>query len=324
MIVLTRSDTRGLLELEACVDAVERAFGERGRGEGLEARRFHVAAREGAFHVTAGGVGAWAGRPAFGLKVNGRYPPAEPGGNQRVSGAILLADAEDGRPLALLDSLVVTVMRTAAVTVVAARHLARTDAHSALLVGAGTQGRMQVEALALAGGLERLAVHDQATGKAEALAGEASDRGFDARVVEDVDGAAADADVVVTVTPARSPVLTRASPGCLVVALGADGPGKRELGPGILSTSKVVVDILDQAAHAGELSSAIRDGEMGREEVYGELGEIVAGAKPGRASPDETIVFDATGTALQDVAASLLLIEAARREGRGTELRLDG
>lgn len=324
MIVLTRSETRGLLELEGCVEAVERAFAERGRGEGLHAHRFHVAAGEGAFHVTAGGIGPAGGHPAFGLKVNGRYPPVEPGGNQRVSGAILLADAEDGRPLALLDSLVVTVMRTAAVTVVAARHLARADARSALLVGAGTQGRMQVEALALAGGIERLAVHDQAAGKAEALAGEASSRGFEARVVEDVDGAAADSDVIVTVTPARSPVLARVPPGCLVVALGADGPGKRELGPGILSASKVVVDILDQAAYAGELSSAIRGGEMGRDDVHGELGEIVAGAKAGRATDDETIVFDATGTALQDVAASLLLIEAARRTGRGTELRLDG
>jgi len=324
MIVLTRSDTRKLLSLEACVEAVEGAFGERGRGEGPAAHRFHVAAGEGAFHVTAGGVGPGAGRPAFGIKVNGRYPPVEPGGNQRVSGAILLADAEDGRPLALLDSLVVTVMRTAAVTVVAARHLARADARSALLVGAGTQGRMQMAALALDEQIERLAVHDQAPGKAQALAEEARARGLDARVVEDVDGAADEADVIVTVTPASSPVLTRVPPGCLVVALGADGPGKRELGPGILSTSKVVVDILDQAAYAGELSSAIRDGQMGRDDVYGELGEIVAGAKPGRATADETIVFDATGTALQDVAASLLLIEAARREGRGTELRLDG
>lgn len=324
MIVLTRSETRDLLSLEACVEAVERAFEERGRGEGLEAHRFHVAAGEGAFHVTAGGVGPGAGRPAFGLKVNGRYPPAEPGGNQRVSGAILLADAEDGRPLALLDSLVVTVMRTAAVTAVALRHLARPDARSALLVGAGTQGRMQVAALALGGGVERLAVHDKATGKAEALAREAGDRGFDVRVVDDVDRAADEADVIVTVTPARSPVLTRVPPGCLVVALGADGPGKRELGPGILSASTVVVDILEQAAYAGELSSAIADGEMGRDDVQGELGEIVAGAKPGRTSPDETIVFDATGTALQDVAAALLLVEAARRKGRGTELRLDG
>lgn len=324
MIVLTRSETRNLLTLEECVEAVERAFRERGLGRGLEANRFHVAAGDGAFHVTAGGVGAGAGGPGFGLKVNGRYPPLEPGGNQRVSGAIFLADATDGRPLALLDSLVVTILRTAAVTTVAVRHLARREPRSALLVGAGTQAEMQVAALALAGGIERLAIHDLAPEKAEALAEKAADRGLHARSVDDPDAAAREADVVVTVTPARSPVLHGVAPGCLVVALGADGPGKRELGTGILSGSKVVVDILEQAAYAGELASAIEDGEMGRDDVHAELGEVVAGSKPGRTSPDEVVVFDATGTALQDVATSLLLIRAARELGRGTEIALDG
>ena len=323
MIVLTRSETQGLLTLEECVPAVEAAFGERGRAGGLEAKRLHVPAGDGAFHITVGGVGDEGGQPSFGIKINGRYPPAEQGGDQRVSGAILLADASSGEPLALLDSLVVTIMRTAAVTAVAVRHLAPAGSRSALLVGAGTQAEMQVEALELAAPIERLAVYDVATKKAEALVEKARDRGLDARVVVDVDEAAACSDVVVTVTPARSPVLHRLPKGALIVAVGADEPGKRGLGPEILVGSKVVVDVLAQAVDAGELSSAIEDGSMAREDVYAELGEIVAGVKPGRTSRDETFVFDATGTAMQDVAASLLLIEAARRGGLGTEIHLD-
>ena len=133
MIILTRSETRGLLTLEACVPAVESAFRERGLAQGLEAKRLHISAGDGAFHITVGGVGDEGGTPSFGIKVNGRYPPAEAGGNQRVSGAILLADASNGQTLALLDSLVVTVMRTAAVTAVAVRHLAPSGSRSALI-----------------------------------------------------------------------------------------------------------------------------------------------------------------------------------------------
>jgi ornithine cyclodeaminase/alanine dehydrogenase-like protein (mu-crystallin family) len=224
--------------------------------------------------------------------------------------------------VALLDSLVVTIMRTAAVTAIAVRHLAP-GSRSALLVGAGTQAEMQIAALQLGAQIETLAVYDLATDKAEVLVEKARTRGIDARVVTDVERAAAESDVVVTVTPARSPILNKAPKGALVVALGADEPGKRELGPDVLTEAKVVVDVLEQAAYAGELSSAIGDGSITREDVYAELGEIVAGVKPGHTSADETFVFDATGTAMQDVAASLLLIGAARREGRGTELDLD-
>ncbi len=322
MIVLTRSETQGLLTLEEFVPAVESAFRERGRARGLEAKRFHVLAGDGAFHITAGGVGDEAGRPSFGIKINGRYPPAAPGSGQRVSGAILLADATSGQPLALLDSLVVTIMRTAAVTAIAVRHLAPAGSRAALLVGAGTQAEMQITALELAAPIETLAVYDLIVDKAEALVQRARDRGVDARVVVDIDQAAAESDIVVTVTPARAPILNRLPKGALIVAVGADEPGKRELGPEILVQSKVVVDVLDQAAYAGELSSAIKDGSMTSKDVYAELGEIVAGVKPGRTSADDTFVLDATGTAMQDVAASLLLIEAGRRDGRGTEIHL--
>ncbi len=322
MLILTRGDTDGLLDLEACIPVVEAAFAERGRGSGLDAKRFHVSAGPGAFHVTAGGVGQSVGGPVFGIKMNGRFPPSALGQGQRVTGAILLADGESGQPLALLDSLAVTIVRTAAVTAVATRHLARADARTALIVGAGTQASLQLAALQLARAIEEITVCDVVPEKAEALATQARDRGLRASVAADPDRAAQSADIVVTVTPASVPVITQPPPGSTIIALGADGPGKRELGPKVMGESKVIVDVLDQAAYAGELASALQDGVMKRADVHAELGEVLAGTKPGRTNADETIVFDATGTALQDVAASLLIVDAARRAGRGVELNL--
>lgn len=183
---------------------------ERGRGRGLDAKRFHVPAGEGAFHITAGGVGAERTSPSLGIKV--------------------------------------TIMRTAAVTAVAVRYLPPPGASSALIVGAGTQAAMQLEALQLVANIETLAVYDLVAEKAEALVEKALGGGIDARVVKDAEVAADEADVVVTITPARTPILNRLPSGSLVVALGADEPGKRELGPEVLARSKVVVDVLDQAA----------------------------------------------------------------------------
>jgi len=320
MLILDRSQTRELLRLGPCIDTVEAAFARHGRGETLPVSRMHVESGAGVFHVTAGGLDS-----VFGIKSNGRFPPPGGEGGQRVSGAMLLQDAASGRPLALLDSQVITVLRTAAATAVAVRHLARPGSRRALLVGAGRQAPAQVEALATVLRLEQLAVWDVQPASAERLAGHASSLGVPAHVPPSAAAGAQDSDVIVTVTPALAPVLRadEVPPGALVVAIGADGPGKQEHEPALLARSKVVVDVLEQAATSGELAYALAAGLMAPEDVYAELGEIVAGAKPGRTSDGETIVFDATGTALQDVAAALVIVEAARARGVGLEVALD-
>ncbi len=323
--ILTRGDTQGAIALADCIAAVERAFRLHGEGRSLAARRLHVpAVGGGAFHVTAGGLAPDGRGATFGVKINGRFPPPQPGGSQRLNGAVLLFDAADGRPLALLDSMVVTGIRTAAVTALVVRLLARADARRALLVGAGRQAHGQVEALAATGLVAELAVYDLVRERAEGVAGEARSLGIEAEVVGDPGAAAATSDVVVTVTPATAPILSAADigPGRLVVALGADGPGKQELDPAILAQSKVVVDVLEQAAEQGELQHALALGLIGREDVHAKLGELVAGLVAGRTNAEETFVFDATGTAIQDVAAASLLLDVARERGLGIELDL--
>lgn len=323
MLILRRSETLGLLPLEVCVQGVEDVFRAYGEGRSLGVTRVHLDALDGGvFHMTAGGVAPETGGAVVAVKLNGRFPPGV-GGGQRVSGAVLVSDAATGDPVALLDSMVVTSIRTAAVTALVTRLLARRGAASALLVGGGRQSRGQIDALRLAG-LDRLRVHDLHRPAAEAAADYARGLGLDAEALADVGAAARHSDVVVTITPARAPILQAddIASGALVVALGADGPGKQELDPALLARSLVVVDIVDQAADSGDLQHALAAGLMRREDVHAELGEIVAGLRPGRSSDDETFVFDGTGTALQDVAAATLLLAEARRAGLGVDVDL--
>jgi alanine dehydrogenase len=324
VLILDRSLTWELLQLEPCVEGVERAFALDGTGGTLQPTRTHVQCGEGVFHLTAGGLAPKGALHVFGIKSNGRFPSAVAGGGQRVSGAILLQDGSDGMPMAILDSQAVTVMRTAAVTVVACRHLARAGSTRALLVGAGRQAAAQVEALFHALPLESLTIWSRNTAHARRVVGHAQALGIDAKVPKTAAEAAQTSDVIMTVTPSTSPLLFAGdiAPGCLVIALGADGPGKQELDPAILAESKVVVDIFDQAASSGELAHALDAGLMTKDDVYAELGEIVAGTKTGRTTDDETIVFDSTGTALQDVAASLVIVKAARDRGLGVDIDL--
>src|SRR5262249_42727020 len=131
-----------------------------------------------------------------------------------------------------------------------------------------------------------------------------------------------DADVVVTCTPSRSAILHRVAPGTFVAAAGADSHEKQEIAPALLASSTVVTDVTEQCASIGDLHHAIAAGAMTRDEVYAELGEIVAGRKPGRTRDDQTIIFDSTGMALQDVAAATIVYERALAAGVGSEFEL--
>jgi alanine dehydrogenase len=323
MLILSHQEIEGLVGLKAAIDAVERAFALDGRGLAMDGRRFHVAARNGSlFHVVAGGLLPDDGRALLSLKANGHI--AQAGGGRRVTGAILLLDADSGSPLALLDSGVVTRLRTAAVTAVAARRLARRDARTALIVGAGRQARGQIDALTAVLRLDSIAIHARDARRAAELADYANGRGVTGVVAPDARRAARGSDVIVTITTADKPLLfdEDVPAGCFVAALGADAPGKQELDPILLGNAHVVVDRLAQAADAGELRNALLAGVMSQADIHAELGEIVAGKRPGRTDGDQRFVFDSTGTALQDVAAASVVVDAARRRGVGVEISL--
>ena len=145
--------------------------------------------------------------------------------------------------------------------------------------------------------------------------------GIKARPHGEVAEAVRGQDIVVTTTPSRTPVVTRewVSPGTHINAIGADAAGKQELDPAILSAAKVVVDDWAQASHSGEINVALAQGELTPEQIYGSLGDIVAGKKPGRVAPEEITVFDSTGLIIQDLALGLAVYQRARERGLGEE-----
>ena len=323
ILVLNQTEVRELLDLRECIDVVASAFRAHAEGNLPIAPGIlgaHIG--EGGFHIK---TAALAGSPAyFAVKINANYP-GNPSrfGLPTIQGLIALFEAGRGTPLAVMDSIEITILRTAAASAVAATHLARPDAAVLTICGCGSQGRSHVRALLQVRPITQVFAFDTdpecAARFARELGGELR---LDIRVVKTLEAAVPASDICVTCTPARAPILPAelVRPGLFIAAVGADNPEKQELEPGLLRRSTVVVDILEQAATIGELHHALSAGVMALADVHAELGQIVAGLRPGRSSQEEIIVFDSTGTALQDVAAASLVYERAVRLGRGNSL----
>jgi ornithine cyclodeaminase/alanine dehydrogenase-like protein (mu-crystallin family) len=242
-----------------------------------------------------------------------------------IQGVVSLHDASDGSLLALMDSMELTTLRTAAATAVAARHLARDDAHVVTVLGCGVQGRSQLHALTRVRDVTRAFAWDVQRDVADRYAQEMSTvHGLDVQPTADYRAAVAHSDIVVTCTPSREPLLTAADvpAGCFVAGVGADSEGKHELAVDLLARSTLVVDVLDQCVRIGDLQHALALGVMQRGDVHAELADVVSGRRPGRRSREEVTVFDSTGSALEDVAAAVVVYERAIIEGRGVRLRL--
>jgi alanine dehydrogenase len=312
-LILTRADVAELLSITACIGAIERAFVAHAEGRTLPPAILGVPAGEGGFHVKAAGVDF--GRGYFATKVNGNFSKnPERRGIPAIQGVILLADADTGTPLAIMDSIEITALRTAATTALAARRLARPTAAVATVVGCGVQGQYHLRALAQTLALERVWLHDVVPERARTLADSMTNElGLPVVAVADVRTAVRRSDVCVTCTPARAPLLgpTDLPRGLFLAAVGADSEDKQELESEILASSALIVDHLEQCATIGELHHAIAGGFMEREDVRAELWEVVVGHRAGRASDAEVVVFDSTGTALQDVAAAATVYERA-------------
>jgi alanine dehydrogenase len=316
VLFIDSGDVRTLLSIEECIAAVERAFRLHGQGKAPKPGVLGVHAEHGTFHIKAGVLDV--GRPYFAAKTNANFPGSmERYGLPTIQGVIALFDAERGTPLAILDSREITSLRTGAATAVAAKYLAREDASVATICGCGVQGRTQLAAVSAVRPLTRVYAIDRDPPQARRFAREMSNElGIDVIAASDLGAASRESDICVTCTPSRKAILRARDvrTGGFVAGVGADNADKQELEPALLKRAAVIVDILDQAAVAGDLHHAIAAGAMTRDDVRAELGEVVAGRKPGRVHDDEIIVFDSTGTALQDVAAAVAVYEKAQSD----------
>jgi alanine dehydrogenase len=324
-LILKRSEVASLLNLDECIGAVEQAFRLNNEGQSLPPGVLETLTETGGFHIKAAGL-KLASRTYYAAKVNANFPQnMSKWGLPTIQGVIALFDGESGYPLALLDSIEITGLRTGAATAVAAKYLARPDSTVATICGCGVQGRVQLKSLARVLRLEKVYAYDQVEAFSTKFADEmTAELKLDVIPVMDLPRALGESDVCVTCTSSRRPFLMRehVRTGTFVAAVGADNPLKQELDAKLLASNKLVVDVLDQCATIGELHHAIAAGVMGKSEVYAELGAIVAGRTPGRTSTEEIVIFDSTGTALQDVAAASIVYERALGSGKGTWLNL--
>ena len=324
-LILSRRDVMELLSLGDCIEAVEQAFRLHAEGRTFGPGVLGIRAADGGFHIKAAGL--LGERGYFAAKTNANFPDnPRRFGFPTIQGAVLLADASNGQLLAVIDSASVTTLRTGAATAVAAKFMARRDARTVTIVGCGVQGEVQLAAVAAVLPLERAWVVDADPARAERLAAHAaSSLGIRVEPAQDLRVALRQSDVCVTCTPSRRAFVAARDvrPGTFVAAIGADSEGKQELEPQLVASATLVVDVLEQCAEIGELQHALAAGLLTRDQVHGELADLVSGRRPGRTRDDEITIFDSSGTALQDVAAAVAVYQNARARNRGMEVKLD-
>ena len=263
------------------------------------------------------------GLDSFAIKISPGFFDNPKLGLPSLNGLMVLFSAKTGLAEALLlDNGYLTAIRTAAAGAVAAKHLARADARSAAVLGAGEQARLQLEALCLVRPIERARLWARRPEQAEAVAQELSrSLGIAVTGASDVPGAVAGADIIVTTTPAGAPLLQAAwvEPGQHVTAMGSDAEHKNELEPALIARAdRYVADRRAQCAALGELHHAIAAGAVAADMAVPELGEVIAGKAAGRTRDDQITLADLTGTGVQDTAIAALARGRAEAAGAGT------
>ena len=321
VLILGHDEVIAALAPEACADAMAAVLVAHARGEAQMPLRSMVP-----FDGAAGFMGlmpAWCGGedPVFSLKSLCVMPGNPARGLDSHQGTVTLFDGGTGEPRAILDASAVTAIRTAAVSAVATRLLAREQARVLAIVGAGVQGKAHLEALVPLRSFEEVRIYSPTEAHALAVAGDGA-----ARVVSSAQEAVRGADVVVLATSAREPVVRRdwLAPGAHVNAIGASVPSARELDTATVAACALYCDSRESLRNeAGEYLRAVQEGAIaGEDHVRGELGEVLAGTAPGRRGDDELTVFRSLGLAVEDLAAAECAVAAARRLGIGTEVDL--
>jgi len=318
--LLSRQDVERLLQPQECIAAVEDAFRKLAQGTVPLPGILGMHAGDGSFHVKAGFLTL--DRPYFAAKLNANFP--QNGARHAlptIQGVVILSDAANGVPLAIMDSMSITALRTAAATAVAAKYLARRDCETALICGCGGQAAAQLRALLTVRNPHVVWAYDQDNVRAAGFAASMErELGIDVRPSATLGDAVAASRIVITCTTSRRFFITQdmVRPGTFIAAVGADHEEKQEIEPRLMAEAKVVTDLTAQAAAIGDLHHAISAKVMTEDRVHAELGEVVAGKKPGRTRDDEITIFDSTGTGLQDVAAAIATYREALDAQAGT------
>lgn len=280
------------------------------------------------------GISAFAMMPAYlastplvGAKVITVFPGNHGSTVDSHQGAILLFEGRQGQLIAIVDATSITSIRTAAVSAVATRLLARSDARELAILGAGVQGLAHLDAIRLVRPLARVRVWSRSHDRARVLARVAERHGLACEVAPTAEGAVRGADIVCTTTSAREPVLEGEwlSPGTHVNAVGASLPSAREIDTAAVVRSRLFVDRRDSAlSEPGDLLVPLAAQAISADHIVAELGEVLVGTVAGRRSAEEITLFKSLGLAVEDLAAAHHVYEKATREGSGVSMTLGG
>ena len=327
-LLLDPEDVEASAQMPEIIDAVEGAFAADARGDTqmpaksyIDLPQYNGDFRSMPAYIDAReGVGEnW---EAAGVKWVNSHPD-NPDRNDlpTVMGTMIYSDPDTALPLALLDGTTLTRLRTGAAAAVATKYLAREGATSLGLVGAGIQAYTQLEAIAEVRPIAEVVVADVDEAAVQAVIDRYGDD-YDVRAGTNAEAAAC--DVVSTTTPVEEPVVGEVGESTHVNAMGADAEGKHEIADDVLQDAKLVIDDYEQCTHSGEINVPWGSGLLDDDDLHGEIGDVVAGLIDGRTDDDGVTVFDSTGLAIQDVAASHVIYEGARERGVGTDFALVG
>jgi ornithine cyclodeaminase/alanine dehydrogenase-like protein (mu-crystallin family) len=318
LLVLSQSDVEELLDMEGCIEAMAEALSSLARGEVHVPLR--VVVRPDGEDTFLGLMPAHRGgaAPLYSLKTVCVFPDNPERGLDSHQGTVSLFDGETGEVRAIMNASAVTAIRTAAVSAVATRLLAREDARELAILGSGVQARSHLEAMRLVRDFQAVRIFSPTAKHARALA-----RNNGARAVETAQEAVEGADVVVTATSSVDPVLRHEwlKEGAHVNVVGGRPPTMRELDVATVAASAFYVDRRESAENeAFDYRDALASGAIGPGHIRGEIGELLVGSVPGRESPEELTVFRSLGLAVEDLAAAEYVVRRAREQGVGTEV----
>jgi alanine dehydrogenase len=325
-LILSRTDMMGLVTPAEYVGCVEQAYRMHGEGRFYMDPKGHI--------VLDKYPGEWEAMPSYIEEpeaaackwVSIRERNRDRYDLPTVFSILIYTHPETGFPLAICDGSYHTVMRTGAAAAVSAKHMARKDSKRLAIVGAGHMASGTLATCNEVFKWEEVRVWSRTQKTLDHFHAEEQPKygDFEIRTSTDLERTVRGADVVVTVTPARGPIVKDEwiAPGTHIAAVGADKAGDQELDPRIVQRARIFVDDIRQCRTDGEINVPLREGLIGEKDIAGEIGEVITGRKAGRTSDQEITLFDSTGIALQDSATVPLEYERALAAGVGIEKKM--
>ena len=325
MLAIDGSTARSLLPMDRCIDLMADALAGLARGEATNPLRSMVPVPASQPSALATMPAVLANPPAMGVKIISVFPGNHEQGFDSHQGFVLLFEGEHGTPVALIDAIAITAVRTAAASGLATRLLARSDATSLAILGSGVQARSHLDAMRAVRDLGEVRAWSPHADRLRQFVADSVEAGVHVQAAGSAEEAVRGADIVCTVTASTQPVLRGEwlVPGVHINAVGSSVRSSRELDSEAVRRARLFVDRRESARNeAGDFLIPLGEGVIGEDHIVAEIGEVAAGMAPGRTSDDEITLFKSLGLAVEDLAAARWIHQQAVASGAGTPIPL--